>query len=386
MRKTISILDEDYKEWIQELKTRYRSSQIKAAVKVNQEVLKYYWNLGRDIVEMRIEDRWGEKIINTLSADLKREIPEASGLSQSNLYYAKRFYLLYSRYFEKLRILSESETTSKNNEQVVEKLKACRDVSDNDGFVILPQVVVKLQNELFSVPWGHHRFIMDKCQNSPEKALFYVHETMKNGWSRNVLLNFLSTNLYERQGKALTNFRQTLPDGASDLAQELTKDPYIFAFAGITNDYNERLLKDALLSNISKFLMELGTGFAYVGKEYRLQIGETENFIDLLFYNLKLRCYVVIEVKIRDFSSSDIGQLGSYVVACNHILKEEGKDNPTIGLLICKSKDSTLAQYALESSTQPLGISEYELERFYPAKIEGIIPTIEELEAKLKDI
>jgi predicted nuclease of restriction endonuclease-like (RecB) superfamily len=384
MRKTISILDEDYKKWIQELKTRYRSSQIKAAVKVNQEVLKYYWNLGRDIVEMRIEDRWGEKIINTLSADLKREIPEASGLSQSNLYYAKRFYLLYSRYFEKLRILSESETTSKNNEQVVEKLKACWEVSDNDGFVILPQLVVKLQNELFSVPWGHHRFIMDKCQNSPEKALFYVHETMKNGWSRNVLLNFLSTNLYERQGKALTNFRQTLPDG--DLAQELTKDPYIFAFAGITKDYNERLLKDALLSNISKFLMELGTGFAYVGKEYRLQIGETENFIDLLFYNLKLRCYVVIEVKIRDFSSSDIGQLGSYVVACNHILKEEGKDNPTIGLLICKSKDSTLAQYALESSTQPLGISEYELERFYPAKIEGIIPTIEELEAKLKDI
>jgi hypothetical protein len=172
MRKTISILDEDYKKWIQELKTRYRSSQIKAAVKVNQEVLKYYWNLGRDIVEMRIEDRWGEKIINTLSADLKREIPEASGLSQSNLYYAKRFYLLYSRYFEKLRILSESETTSKNNEQVVEKLKACREVSDNDGFVILPQLVVKLQNELFSVPWGHHRFIMISAKTLRRRHCF----------------------------------------------------------------------------------------------------------------------------------------------------------------------------------------------------------------------
>jgi RecB family endonuclease NucS len=184
----------------------------------------------------------------------------------------------------------------------------------------------------------------------------------------------------------LTNFTETLPDVMSDLAQELTKDPYDFAFTGITGKYNERLLKDALLENISKFLMELGTGFAYVGKEYRLQIGETENFIDLLFYNLKLRCYVVIEVKIRDFSSSDIGQLGSYVVACNHILREEGKDNPTIGLLICKSKDATLAQYALESSTQPIGISEYELERFYPEKIEGIMPTIEELEARVGEI
>jgi predicted nuclease of restriction endonuclease-like (RecB) superfamily len=195
----------------------------------------------------------------------------------------------------------------------------------------------------------------------------------------------LDSKLYERQGKALTNFSQTLPDITSELAQELTKDPYDFAFTGITKTYNERLLKDALLNNISRFLMELGTGFAYVGREYRLQIGETENFIDLLFYNLKLRCYVVIEVKIRDFSSSDIGQLGGYVVACNHILREEGKDNPTIGLLICKSKDSTLAQYALESSTQPIGISEYELERFYPEKIEGIMPTIEELEAKLDD-
>jgi predicted nuclease of restriction endonuclease-like (RecB) superfamily len=347
MGKSISILDEDYKQWIQELKTRYRSSQIKAAVKVNQEVLQYYWELGRDIVEKHAESRWGDKIINVLSVDLKRELPDATGLSRTNLYYAKKFYLLYHQ--------------------------------------IVQQVVGKLQNDIFSIPWGHHIRIMDKCSDSYDKAIFYVHETLKQGWSRNVLLNMLDSNLYERQGKALTNFKQTLPDITSELAQELTKDPYDFAFTGITETYNERLLKDALLNNISRFLMELGTGFAYVGREYRLQIGETENFIDLLFYNLKLRCYVVIEVKIRDFSSSDIGQLGSYVVACNHILREEGKDNPTIGLLICKSKDSTLAQYALESSTQPIGISEYELERFYPEKIEGIMPTIEELEAKLDD-
>ena len=210
-------------------------------------------------------------------------------------------------------------------------------------------------------------------------------QTIENGWSRAMLLNWIDTDLYERKGKALTNFKHSLMKPDSDLAREMTKDPYNFAFAGITGRYNEHRLKEALLNNISNFLIELGTGFAYVGKEYRLQIGESENFIDLLFYNIKLRCYVVIEVKIEKFSPRDIGQIGTYVTAVNHLLREEGKDNPTIGLLICKSKDNTLAQYALESSTQPIGVSEYELEKFYPAKVEGTIPTIAEIEAKLND-
>lgn len=198
-----------------------------------------------------------------------------------------------------------------------------------------------------------------------------------------MLLNFMDTDLYEREGKALTNFTRTLPDDTSDLAQELTKDPYNFAFTGLTGRYNEYKLKDALLANISQFLLELGTGFAYVGKEYRLQIGQKEKFIDLLFYNLKLSCYVVIEVKIGEFDFQDLGQLSGYVVACNHILKKEGRDNPTIGLIICRQKDSLLAQYALEGSNLPLGISEYELSKLYPEKVEGTIPTIEEIEAKL---
>jgi predicted nuclease of restriction endonuclease-like (RecB) superfamily len=318
---------------------------------------------------MHAEARWGDKIINVLSIDLKRELPEATGLSRTNLYYAKKFYLLYHQFVQ----------------QVVGQIDNCCKSIEEERSISAQQLVGQLQNDIFSIPWGHHIRIMDKCSDSSDKALFYVHETIKNGWSRNVLLNMLDSHLYERQGKALTNFQQTLPDITSDLAQELTKNPYDFAFTGITKTYNERLLKDALLNNISRFLIELGTGFAYVGKEYRLQIGEIENFIDLLFYNLRLRCYVVIELKIRNFSSSDIGQISSYVVACNHILREDGKDNPTIGLLICKSKDSTLAQYALESSTQPIGISEYELERFYPEKIDGIMPSIEELEAELDD-
>jgi predicted nuclease of restriction endonuclease-like (RecB) superfamily len=227
---------------------------------------------------------------------------------------------------------------------------------------------------------------MDKVKGDVNKALFFVRQSIENGWSRSLLLNWIDTGLYERSGKALTNFKSTLPDTSSDLAQEITRDPYNFAFAGVRDSYNEAILKDALLSNITNFLIELGTGFAYVGKEYRLQIGETEKFIDLLFYNLKLRCYVVVEVKIEKFDPRDLGQLGAYVTATNHILRDEEKDNPTIGLLICKSKDNTLAQYALEASSQPIGISEYELEKFYPEKVEGTIPTIAEIEARLNEI
>ena len=251
-------------------------------------------------------------------------------------------------------------------------------VADSDD-----QISQQLAAKLFSVPWGHHMLLIDKVKDDYKKAWFYVCEIVENGWSRNMLLNGLDTDLYERQGHALTNFKRTLPDETSDLAQELTKDPYDFAFTGITGPYNERLLKDKLLGNITKFLVELGTGFGYLGKEYRIQVGEREQFIDLLFYNLNLSCYVVIEVKIGKFEFADLGQLGGYVVACNHILKKEGRDNPTIGLLICKEKDRVQAQYALESSSQPLAISEYELEKFYPEKVEGTIPTIEEIEAKL---
>ena len=362
MNKNITIIDKEYQKWIKDLSSRYRRSQIKvkAAVKVNQEMLAFYWSLGRDIVEMHVEDRWGEKVIDNISIDLKTVMPDVSGLTRRNIYYCKQFYLLYSDYNKIV-----PQVVAQNKEEIV------------------PQVVAQIQKLLFSVPWGHHRLLIDKCLGNPKKALFYLQQTVSNGWSRDMLLNFLSTDLYERQGKALNNFTATLPSETSDLAKEITKDPYNFAFAGITGKYNERKLKDALLHNITKFLIELGTGFAYVGKEYRLQIEDKEKFIDLLFYNLKLSCYVVIEVKIGEFDFQDAGQLGGYVVACNHLLRKKGRDNPTIGLLICKEKNKTLAQYALESSSQPIAISDYELSKLYPEKVEGTMPTIEELEAKL---
>lgn len=195
-----------------------------------------------------------------------------------------------------------------------------------------------------------------------------------------MLLNFISTNLYERQGKSLSNFNNTLPSVMSDLAQEITRDPYNFAFTGITGKYNESLLKKALVKNVTQFLLELGTGFAYVGKEHRLQIDTKEKFIDLLFYNLNLSCYCAIEVKIGEFDFQDMGQIQGYVVAVNHLLRKEGRDNPTIGILICKSKNNTLAQYALEGTNQPIAISEYDLQRLYPENVEGTIPTIAEIE------
>lgn len=351
--KSITILDPNYKDWVKELSLRYRKSQIKAAVKVNREMLSFYWSVGKDITEKEYVNKYGSAFYKNLSVDLIAELPNVEGLSERNLRYMKSFYTLYSSC---MKTLPQSVAKSENE--------------------ILPQLVA----ELSSVPWGHHRLIIDKCKGNVEMALFYIRKVNQEGWSRDMLLNFISTDLYERQGKSLSNFNNTLPSVMSDLAQEITRDPYNFAFTGITGKYNESLLKKALVKNVTQFLLELGTGFAYVGKEHRLQIDTKEKFIDLLFYNLNLSCYCAIEVKIGEFDFQDMGQIQGYVVAVNHLLRKEGRDNPTIGILICKSKNNTLAQYALEGTTQPIAISEYDLQRLYPEKVEGTIPTIAEIE------
>ena len=341
--------DKDYASWIEELSLRYKKGQIKAATHVNTEMLQFYWSLGKDIVTLHAESRWGDKVLKYLSDDLQKTLPGIKGLSETSIGYAKRFYVLYNQYF-----------------------------------TIHPQAVGEFQNNvIWCIPWGHHRFIIDKFFNEPEKAMFYVQKTLENGWSRNVLLNFMDTHLYERQGKAISNFNGALPAPQSDLAQEMTKDPYSFDFLTLTEGYREKELKDALEVNIRNFLLELGTGFAYMGREYRIVIGQTEKFIDMLFYNLNLRCYVVVEIKTGRFESEYVGQLGTYVSAVNHLLKKD-MDNPTLGLLICKSKDNVLAQYALESSNQPIGVSEYELSQLYPADFRSSLPSIEEIENELK--
>lgn len=376
MSKSITIIDKEYKEWIKDLSVRYRRSQIKAAVKVNTEKLLFNWQLGRDIVEMHVEDRWGEKVISQLSKDLQQALPGVEGMSRSNIYYCKSFYLLYNQDNEFFHQLG-GQLETKTNASAIEIVHQVEGQFESNA--IFQQLA-----GIFQIPWRHHCVIIDKVKGDRNKALFFVRKTIEEGWSRAVLEAWITSNLYEREGKAVTNFQSTLPEPMSDLANEITKDPYNFAFAGIRGDYNEKILKDALLKNITEFLIELGTGFAYVGKEYRLQIGTKEKFIDLLFFHIPLNCYVVIEVKIGEFDSPDVGQLSTYVVACNHLLKQP-HHNPTIGLLVCKNKDNLLAQYALEGSSQPIGISEFELEKLYPTKVEGMIPSIEEIEDKLND-
>jgi hypothetical protein len=355
--------DAEYSLWIQELKERYRRSQIKAATQVNSEMLRFYWSLGRDIVARDAENVYGSGFYRNLSHDLKDAIPEAQGFSRQNLQYMKKMYLLYGEAFT-------------NCQQVVGNLK-------NENCQQLAGESYNIYDIIISIPWGHHCVIIDKFPENPCAALFYVRKVVEEGWSRNVLKSFIDTNLHLRQGKALTSFSRLLPAPESDLAQELTKDPYIFDFTEMTEPYKERELKKALMANISHFLLELGSGFAYVGEEYRLKVGHTEQFIDLLFYNVRLHAYCVIEVKTDTFGAGDIGQLGTYMTAVNHLLKTE-QDNPTIGLLICKDKDNVLAQYALESSSQPIGVAEFQLTKFIPDEFKSSLPSIEDIESELR--
>ena len=367
-------LDAQYFQWIKDIGTRFKQSQIKAAYKVNQELLKFYWELGREISIRERENGYGKGFFRKLSSDLTREIPDVKSFSVTNLKYMKYFYELYPS-AEILPLLGGKSDKQSNRPQVGD---------DSDNLLNFPQVGVTSNQLIFSIPWGHNKLIIDKCKNNPDKALFFVKETLENNWSRAVLLNFLDTDLYERKGKAISNFSKALPDAQSDLALEMTKDPYNFDFLTIRANYDEKELKDALMNNVQKLLLELGKGFAFVGREYRLVVGETEQFLDMLFYNIPNHNYVVVEVKARDFTPGDMGQLGTYVSAVDGLLKTPG-DNQTVGLLICKTKDNILAQYAVNSMNTPIGISEYELSSVIPEEFKSSMPSIEEIENGLHD-
>ena len=355
--------DEEYLSWIESVSRKFRQFQLKAAVKVNSEMLGFYWEFGRDISALSVQNKYGSQFYKKISDDLKKYLPDVKSFSVTNLKYMRYFYELYS--------------DTQNRQQLVDGLE-----NDTSLDINHQQPVDDLSN-IFLIPWGHHILIINKCKNDRNKALFYVNKTIENNWSRAVLMNFLDTQLYERDGKAVSNFKYTLPSVQSDLAQAITKDPYNFDFLTLRENYDEKELKQSLMDNLHDFLLELGRGFAFVGKEYRLQVGNTEQFIDMLFYNIKLHCYIVIELKVRDFEPGDMGQLGTYVAAVDGIMKGEA-ENPTIGLLICKSKDNVLAQYSLNAVNVPIGISEYELSEFIKNKFKGTMPTIEELEKELE--
>ena len=363
----------DFKSWVSQLKQDIRSAQIRAAIKVNTELLRLYWRMGADICEKQKSASWGDGWLKELSRELMTEFPDMKGFSHRNLQYIRQWYLFYN---QENTIVQQAvaQLEDVNVQQAVAKL-------DDD---MRQQTVAQISEDVFfSVPWGHHLYIISQCKDV-SRAVFYLKKTVENGWSRAVLLNYLDTNLYERQGKAVNNFNRLLANPQSELAAQTLKDPYNFDFLTLDGKYRERELEQALTHNVTRFLLELGTGFAFVGSQVSLQVGEDTVYPDLLFYHLELRCYVVVELKVTKFKGEHLGQLGVYVSAVNHI-KKKPTDNPTIGLLICKTKNNVMAQYALESTNQPIGISEYQLSKLMPEHIQSQLPTIEDIEATLSD-
>ncbi len=371
------IKDSEFKQWLIDLKVRIRQSQLRAAVKVNSELLRLYWDLGKDIVIRQMDTVWGSGFYKQVHKELKSEFPDMHGFSKSNLYNMKKFYLFYTQENTDFQQLA-GKLDDTNFQQAVGNL------GNTDNKSIANRTLYDEEfksNILFSIPWGHHIEIFSKCKSIHE-ALFYVQKTIKNGWSRAMLMNFMDADLYHAQGKSINNFDKLLPDVQSDLAKETLKDPYNFDFLTLTENYKEKELEDALVDNITKFLLELGQGFAFVGRQYPIKVGSKERSIDLLFYHLELRCYVVIELKVKEFEPEHTGKLGYYIVAVDEQLKKD-IDNPTIGLLICKTKDNIEAQYSLKSSSQPIGISEYSFSKLLPENFKSSLPSIEEIEKEL---
>jgi len=328
-----------YADWLSELKTRIHSAQQRATLVVNRELVLLYWQIGRDILTRQREQGWGTKVIDRLAHDLRIDFPDMKGFSPRNLKYMRAF--------------AEAWPDAQFVQQAVAQL-----------------------------PWGHNLVLLDKLSESKARR-WYAAKTIEHNWSRNVLVMQIETRLIERQGQAITNFEQCLPKPDSDLARESIKDPYRFDFLGLTEEAQERAIESALVQHVTQFLLELGAGFAFVGRQVLLQVGEEEFFIDLLFYHLKLRCYVVIELKGGKFKPEHLGQLGFYMTAVDRQVKSE-QDSATIGLLLCKSKDQVVAEYALGDKTQPMGIAEYKLIESLPDPLKTNLPSIEQIERELQ--
>jgi predicted nuclease of restriction endonuclease-like (RecB) superfamily len=360
--KQALIQDKAYSNWLKELKQKVRLVQIKAAVKVNSELLHFYWELGQDIVDKQKNTKWGDGFLKQLSIDLSSEFPDMKGFSLSNLKYIKQWHLFYSQELGK-------------SQQAVGQISSHAFLQSEKSFG--QQAVAQLTQ----IPWGHNIAIITKCKNLDE-ALFYIRKTIQNNWSRSVLVHHIESDLFKREGKAITNFKATLPEPQSDLARETLKDPYNFDFLTLTEKHNEKELENTLISHVTKFLLELGAGFSYIGKQYKLDIAGDEFFIDLLFYHVKLHCYVVVELKSVKFKPEFAGKLNFYVTAVDGILKSE-QDNSTIGILICKSKNDTVVEYALKDVHKPIGVSEYIITKNLPDEFRSSLPSIEEIEAEL---
>lgn len=334
-------LPKDYPQFLAELKQRIREAQVRAALAVNKELVSLYWQIGRMILIRQNEEGWGTQIIDRLSQDLRQSFPEMKGFSSRNLKY--------------MRTLAEAYP--------------------EESFV---------QQAVAQIPWGHNVRILDYVK-TPAERQWYIRKTTEYGWSRAVLVHQIESGLYHREGKALTNFQINLPAPQSNLAQQILKDPYNFDFLSLGREAEERELEKGLTAHLREFLLELGKGFAFVGNQYHLEVGDQDFYIDLLFYHLHLRCYVVIDLKTEEFQPEFAGKMNFYLSAVDDLLKHP-EDQPSIGLILCKTKNKVVAEYALRDTRKPIGISAYQLIESLPKQFKEQLPTVEELEAELKDL
>ena len=360
-------IDTDYAEWIAELKHRYRSAQVKASVRVNAEKLLFNWELGRDLVQKKAEERWGAGVVEQVSLDLQREFPNAEGFSTTNLWYMKQWYLFY--YQEDIKLQQFVA------ELGIEKLHQAGGETEN---LKLHQFGGEFPAPFALVPWRHHVEIISKCK-SVDEALFYIGKTIEQGMSRAALVNCIKANLYVHQGKILNNFAEHMPALQSKLVQEVLKENYDFGFATVKHEiYDEKELEEALSKSVTDLLLELGTGFAFIGRQKELIAGDTTRKIDLLFYHIRLRCYVVCELKAKAFEPEFAGKLNFYVNVVDDLLKADD-DNPTIGLLICSDMNKADVQWSFRGISTPMGVATYN-----NVRIKDMLPTQEQLKERME--
>lgn len=342
-KRDIFAPNKEYRVLLEEIKQNIQSAQIKAALSVNRVLIELYLNIGDKILLKQEQEQWGKSVVERLSFDLKKSFPHLKGFSPRNLW--------------EMRRLSESVR----------------------GNLILRQLVAE-------IPWGHNLVLLNKIKNIEERE-WYIRKTVEHGWSRNILTLQIETNLYRREGKAISNFDLTLPSSQSDLARETFKDPYVFDFLNIGEEAHERAVEKELVKHITSFLLELGAGFAFVGNQYLLNVGDKDYFLDLLFYHLKLRCFVVIELKAKAFIPEYAGKMNFYLSAVDDLLRHP-TDNPSIGIILCKSKERVTAEYALRDMNKPIGVAEWQAQitKSLPEQLKTELPTIEELEAELSAI
>lgn len=364
------IIDADYAAWLSEIKRRYISAQIKASIKINTEKLRFNWSVGRDLVIRKAEERWGSGVVEQLSLDLKEAFPQEKGFSSRNMWRIKQWYQFFS--------------TTEADEKLPRLMAELQKI-ESPYLINMSQPVAVLTGEqsfpmvLGMIPWGHQTDIVSKCK-SIDEAIFYLRECILGGWSRHTLNNALKANLYKSHGKAISNFREYLPEAQSRMAQEITKDNYDFGFITVPVNYKEERLETALEQNITRFLLELGTGFAFVGRQQELIIGNRTRRIDMLFYHIRLKAYIVVELKVKPFDPEYAGKLNYYVNAVDELLKGPD-DNPTIGLLICSDKDETDVRWAFKGVQTPMGVASYDNVQIDQS---NLLPSAEELQARVR--